>query len=407
MRSTATGQSGPVLPLIPGHEVTGHVAGARRRCYRIPQGRSRRRALDVERLRPLRSLSRRHGDDLPHRPGDRLFQGGRLCGIHGGAAPISSRKLPKRADLIAIAPILCAGVTTYRGLKRTNTRPGQWVAVVGIGGLGHIAVQYAVAMGMRVAAVDIDPKKLALGEEARRRVPGQCPRGEPGLGDPQGNRRRPWRGRGRGRDPGLRAGDRHAAGRRHRWCSSACPAARRMSSAPRSRRFPAASSRCAAPRVGTRLDLEEAVAFALRGEVAAKIETAPLSAGQCGAEPHAQGQDRRPRGADDPLSRPGLAAAQAIRPDHQQEARDEDHRGDRRVERRGADGDSGEDEGRQGSRPSRRGCRSDRSFPSSAGRRRSPPRRCPARAAAGSHSDRLARVEAPLSRAASSRVASR
>jgi propanol-preferring alcohol dehydrogenase len=61
-----------------------------------------------------------------------------------------------------IAPILCAGVTTYRGLKRTGARPGQWVTVLGIGGLGHIAVQYARAMGMRVAAVDIADDKLKL-----------------------------------------------------------------------------------------------------------------------------------------------------------------------------------------------------------------------------------------------------
>ena len=42
----------------------------------------------------------------------------------------------------------------------TDTRPGQWVAISGIGGLGHIAVQYARAMGLRVVAVDIDDSKL-------------------------------------------------------------------------------------------------------------------------------------------------------------------------------------------------------------------------------------------------------
>ena len=44
----------------------------------------------------------------------------------------------------------------------TDTRPGQWVAISGIGGLGHIAVQYARAMGLRVVAVDVDDSKLAL-----------------------------------------------------------------------------------------------------------------------------------------------------------------------------------------------------------------------------------------------------
>jgi propanol-preferring alcohol dehydrogenase len=71
-------------------------------------------------------------------------------------------RLPAGTDPYAMAPILCAGVTTYRGLKRSMARPGQWVAIVGIGGLGHIAVQYARAMGLRVAAVDVSPEKLAL-----------------------------------------------------------------------------------------------------------------------------------------------------------------------------------------------------------------------------------------------------
>jgi propanol-preferring alcohol dehydrogenase len=70
--------------------------------------------------------------------------------------------LPKGADFAAMAPILCAGVTTYKGLKETDARPGQWVAISGIGGLGHVAVQYAKAMGFHVAAIDVDPAKLAL-----------------------------------------------------------------------------------------------------------------------------------------------------------------------------------------------------------------------------------------------------
>ncbi|PVZ15348.1 MULTISPECIES: alcohol dehydrogenase AdhP [unclassified Pseudomonas] len=71
-------------------------------------------------------------------------------------------RLPDNVGFLEIAPILCAGVTVYKGLKMTETRPGQWVVVSGIGGLGHMAVQYAKAMGMNVAAVDIDDSKLAL-----------------------------------------------------------------------------------------------------------------------------------------------------------------------------------------------------------------------------------------------------
>ncbi len=73
--------------------------------------------------------------------------------------------LPENVPYDAIAPIMCAGVTTYKGLKETEVRPGQWVAISGIGGLGHVAVQYAKAMGMHVIAVDIAPEKLALAKK--------------------------------------------------------------------------------------------------------------------------------------------------------------------------------------------------------------------------------------------------
>jgi len=63
---------------------------------------------------------------------------------------------------VQVAPILCAGVTVYKGLKVTDTRPGEWVVVSGVGGLGHLAVQYARAMGLHVAAVDVDDDKLEL-----------------------------------------------------------------------------------------------------------------------------------------------------------------------------------------------------------------------------------------------------
>ena len=71
-------------------------------------------------------------------------------------------RIPEGVDPVEVAPILCAGVTVYKGLKVTDTRPGQWVAISGIGGLGHVAVQYARAMGLRVVAIDVDDTKLDL-----------------------------------------------------------------------------------------------------------------------------------------------------------------------------------------------------------------------------------------------------
>ena len=59
------------------------------------------------------------------------------------------------------APLICAGITTYKGIKETETKPGEWIAISGCGGLGHLAIQYAKAMGLLVCAIDIDDRKLA------------------------------------------------------------------------------------------------------------------------------------------------------------------------------------------------------------------------------------------------------
>src|ERR1700720_974146 len=59
------------------------------------------------------------------------------------------------------APLICAGITSYKGIKETQARPGEWIAISGAGGLGHLAIQYAKAMGLLVCAIDIDDGKLA------------------------------------------------------------------------------------------------------------------------------------------------------------------------------------------------------------------------------------------------------
>ena len=53
-------------------------------------------------------------------------------------------------------------MTTYKGIKETDTHPGEWIVISGLGGLGHLAVQYAKAMGLHVVAVDIAEEKLQL-----------------------------------------------------------------------------------------------------------------------------------------------------------------------------------------------------------------------------------------------------
>lgn len=70
--------------------------------------------------------------------------------------------LPKNLSFADAAAILCAGVTVYKGIKETNTKPGDWVAIAGVGGLGHMAVQYAKAMGLKVIAIDVHDEQLKL-----------------------------------------------------------------------------------------------------------------------------------------------------------------------------------------------------------------------------------------------------
>jgi propanol-preferring alcohol dehydrogenase len=76
------------------------------------------------------------------------------------AAPV-----PAGIDAREAAPLTCAGVTTYKAIKVGNVRPGDLVVVSGVGGLGHLAVQYAKIFGGTVAAVDITDEKLKLAAE--------------------------------------------------------------------------------------------------------------------------------------------------------------------------------------------------------------------------------------------------
>jgi propanol-preferring alcohol dehydrogenase len=73
--------------------------------------------------------------------------------------------IPKALGPKEAAPLICAGITTYKGIKETEAKPGEWIAISGCGGLGHLAIQYAKAMGLLVCGVDIEDGKL---EHAKR-----------------------------------------------------------------------------------------------------------------------------------------------------------------------------------------------------------------------------------------------
>jgi propanol-preferring alcohol dehydrogenase len=64
--------------------------------------------------------------------------------------------IPAGLSATEAAPLICAGINTYKGIKETGAKPGQWIAISAAGGLGHLAIQYAKAMGLSVCAIDID-----------------------------------------------------------------------------------------------------------------------------------------------------------------------------------------------------------------------------------------------------------
>jgi len=74
-------------------------------------------------------------------------------------------KVPEEISSMDAAPITCAGVTTYKALKVAKPQPSETAMVVGIGGLGHLALQYARIFGTRTVAVDVEDQKLQLAKD--------------------------------------------------------------------------------------------------------------------------------------------------------------------------------------------------------------------------------------------------
>jgi alcohol dehydrogenase, propanol-preferring len=151
----------PALPFIPGHEGVGHVAAVGAGVSNVKDGDR----VGVPWLHSACGLCEyclAGWETLCPKQQNTGYSvnGGFAQYVLAPAAYIGH--IPDDLDFAQAAPILCAGVTTYKGLKEADTKPGDWVVIVGVGGLGHVAVQYAKAMGLHVAAVDVADDKLAL-----------------------------------------------------------------------------------------------------------------------------------------------------------------------------------------------------------------------------------------------------
>lgn len=154
----------PTLPFIPGHEIIGHVSA-------VGSGVTSLREGDLAGVPSLHwacgecEYCKSGWETLCHR---QLATG---YSVDGGFAQYCVApadfvvRIPDGVDLFETAPLLCAGVTTYKGLKQTKARKGDWVVISGVGGLGHVAVQYARHFGFQVAVVDVDDAKLELAKK--------------------------------------------------------------------------------------------------------------------------------------------------------------------------------------------------------------------------------------------------
>jgi alcohol dehydrogenase, propanol-preferring len=267
--------SKPKLPFIPGHEAVGHVAAVGPGVADLKEG-------DAVGVPWLHDACGRC--EFCTTGWETLCPRQRNTGyaVDGGyaeyvlAAADYVGRLPERCDFDVMAPVLCAGVTTYKGIRETEARPGEWIVISGIGGLGHVAVQYAKAMGLHVAAVDIDPAKLELAARLGADLVANC--------GAEGDAVREVRK--------ATGGGAHGA-----LVTAVSPAAFRQAIDMTRRRgtvalvglppgdFPTPIFDVVLKRitirgsiVGTRRDLAEAIAFAAEGRVAPTVRAEPLEA---------------------------------------------------------------------------------------------------------------------------------
>lgn len=161
-----------VYPVVPGHEIVGRVArvGDEVRAFKVGDlagvgcmvdacGACPDCQAGLEQFCPTFTLTYNSPD--PH-------TGQMTYGGYSNRIVVDQRfvlRVPETLDPAAVAPLLCAGITTYSPLRQWNVGPGDTVGVVGLGGLGHMAVKFAHAFGARVVLFTTSPGKSA---DARR-----------------------------------------------------------------------------------------------------------------------------------------------------------------------------------------------------------------------------------------------
>lgn len=162
-----------LYPIVPGHEIVGRVTKVGNKVSKFKTGQLAAVGCMVDSCRECEHC--KNGLEQFCEPGHTLtfnspdkHLGGHTFGGYSESIVVDENyvlHVPKNLDLAATAPLLCAGITTYSPLKHWNVGPGKKVGVVGIGGLGHMAVKIAKAMGAHVVVITTSVSKT---EDAKR-----------------------------------------------------------------------------------------------------------------------------------------------------------------------------------------------------------------------------------------------
>lgn len=164
---------GAIFPMVPGHEIVGRVTAVGSEVRKISVGALAGVGCMVDSCRDC-GPCRRDTEQFCEKGAAFTYNGtemNRTTPTFGGYSThvvVDQRfvlQIPAGLDPAAAAPLLCAGITTYSPLRRFDCKKGDRVAVVGLGGLGHMAVKLAASMGAEVTMLSTSPSKEA---DARR-----------------------------------------------------------------------------------------------------------------------------------------------------------------------------------------------------------------------------------------------
>ena len=164
---------GTIYPCVPGHEVVGRITKVGSAVTRFKVGQLAGVGCLVDSCRTCPSCSAgleqfcEKGFTLTYNSPDKHL-GGITYGGYSQSITVSQDfvlRIPENLSLAAVAPLLCAGITTYSPLRHWKVGPGQKVGIVGLGGLGHMGVKFARAFGAHVVLFTTSPNKL---EDAMR-----------------------------------------------------------------------------------------------------------------------------------------------------------------------------------------------------------------------------------------------